>query len=382
MAGAWNKGRESSYRSRRAAAIGAARRQHAVDAVLVSEPADVSYLTGFTGDDSVLVLADRPARRQPGGWACLVTDGRYSERAGRECPDVELLLRKNSMPAAIAQALASRRVRRLGVQAERVTLAAAEALAKAIGGRKIRPISGLTDRLREVKDADELRAIGKAVRLAERAFRELIAGGARALVGRTERQVAAELDYRMRRLGASGAAFETMVAAGASSSNPHYSPADVRIRAGQAVLFDWGAMADGYCSDLTRVVFTGRIPLELVEPYEVVLRAQAAGIAAVRPGAACRTVDTDARDVVCRAGYGDRFVHSLGHGVGRQVHEGPALSGSSRQRLREGMVVTVEPGIYLPGVGGIRIEDDVLVTAGGQRRLSSLPRRPAAMILR
>jgi Xaa-Pro aminopeptidase len=166
---------------------------------------------------------------------------------------------------------------------------------------------------------------------------------------------------------------------------PHYRPADRKIRRGEAVLIDWGARVEGYCSDLTRVVFVGTIPPApsvLEEVYETVRAAQQAGIAAVRPGVHCKTVDAAARDVIAKAGYGPRFVHGLGHGIGREIHEAPALAGVSDMPLRSGMVVTVEPGIYLPGVGGVRIEDDVLVTANGHETLSSLPRSIDSMMLR
>jgi Xaa-Pro aminopeptidase len=342
--------------------------------MLVTEPADVSYLTGFTGEDSALVYA--------ANWACLITDGRYSERAAAECGDLQLLVRGGGMGAAVAEAISGRGVRRLGVQAETVTLYAAEALQKAVGGRKLIAVPGLTARLREIKDDAEIRAIRKAVIIAQQAFRGLLAGGAGGLVGRSEREIAGELDYRMRLAGADAPSFETIVAAGRASSNPHYVPSSRRVKAGQCVLIDWGALVGGYCSDLTRVVFTGRIPPELAEPYEVVLRAQAAGIEAIRPGASCKAVDQAARKVIDDAGHGENFLHSLGHGLGRKVHEGPTLSSLADKRLKKGMVVTVEPGIYLPGVGGIRIEDDVLVTADGHKRLSSLPRQARAMVPR
>jgi Xaa-Pro aminopeptidase len=228
--------------------------------------------------------------------------------------------------------------------------------------------------LRSVKDDEEIRRIRKAISVAQRAFRELIAKAPRALIGRSERDAAAELDYRMRQLGASEAAFETVVAAGAHSSLPHYRPGSAPIRRDQVVLFDWGAKVDGYCSDLTRTVFVGRIPPKLARIYEVVLRAQQAGIAAVRSGAECRAVDAAARKVIEAAGFGEQFMHGLGHGIGRAVHEGPALAQLSASRLRSRMVVTVEPGIYIPGVGGVRIEDDILVTPQGAKRLSSLGR--------
>ena len=186
----------------------------------------------------------------------------------------------------------------------------------------------------------------------------------------------------MRREGASGPAFETIVAAGARTSRPHYRPGRAKVRPGQAVLVDWGAKVDGYCSDLTRVVFTGTIPRKLAEIYGLVVRAQAAGMASLRPGALCRSADVAAREVICRGGYAGGLLHGLGHGIGLAVHEAPSLYKACRDRLRAGMVVTVEPGIYLPGFGGIRIEDDVLVTRGGPEKLSRLPVALKAMVLR
>lgn len=345
-----------------------------VKALLVTRRQDVGYLTGFSGEDSWLALGR--------GWACLITDGRYAEQAGRECAGVEIHCRPEAMPSAVGRVLKGRGVRRLGVQGDHITLEMKDRLAAVIGGRKIRALCGVLERLRAVKDAGELRAIRKAIRIGERAMRELIAGRARKLIGRTERDVAAELDYRMRRLGADGPAFETIVAAGAHASRPHYRPGRARIRRGQAVLIDWGATVESYCGDLTRVLFTGRIPPKLTHIYEVVLRAQAAGIAAIAPGVACKSVCVAARAVVEAAGYGKCWLHGLGHGIGRAVHEAPALSCEAPGRLRKGMVVTVEPGIYVTGLGGVRIEDDVVVTSRGGLRLSSLPRTLAAMRLR
>ena len=165
------------------------------------------------------------------------------------------------------------------------------------------------------------------------------------------------------------------------AARPHHQPGSARIRRGAWVLIDWGARVAGYCSDLTRVVFIGRIPPRMGEVYEVVRRAQAAGIAAARSGAGCKSVDAAARRVIEEAGYGEQFMHSLGHGLGRQVHEFPGLGRKAKKRLRAGMVVTIEPGIYLPGVGGVRIEDDILITRDGCRRLSGLSRDAGAMML-
>jgi len=357
---------------RRRSALRRAEKDARIDAYLITRPEDVGYFTGFTGEDSYAAFGR--------GWACLITDGRYAEQARAECSPIQVNVRSGPMAAAVAEALRGRRVRRVGIQGDHVTIHVMDSLSKALGRRKILPLGDIPGALRATKDDREIRAIVKAIRVAERAFRGLIAHGPAGLIGRTEREVAAELDYRMRRGGASGPAFETIVAAGANASRPHYRPGTSRIRRDQAVLIDWGATVDGYVSDLTRVVFTGRIPPRLREVYEVVVRAQAAGIAAVRPGAACKTPDAAARKVIEAAGFGEQFVHGLGHGIGRVVHESPALGRQAGTRLRKGMVVTVEPGIYLPGVGGIRIEDDILVGSSG-RRLSKLGRGAAAMTL-
>lgn len=360
--------------ARRRAAINHCRSAVRADAVLITCPADVRYLSGFAGEDSFLLVG--PSR------STLITDGRYAEQASAECAGVDVHVRDGSIVAAGAALAGEAGVRRLAVQADHMTLQIRAALAEKFSPRKIVETSGVTAARRAVKDAGEIRAVGRAVRAAERAMRKLLSGGAAALVGRSERAVAAELDYLMRMAGADGAAFETVVACGPHGSLPHYRPASTVIRHGQPVLIDWGARVAGYCSDLTRVVFVGRIPPKMAEVYEVVLRAQQAGIAAIRPGVCCRTVDAAARKVIADAGFEDEFTHGLGHGIGLEIHEGPALARGSGTRLRIGMTVTVEPGIYLPGVGGVRIEDDILVSPKGCRRLSSLPRQLAAMLMR
>lgn len=361
------------HAARRRAVLREAAKQHKTSALLVTNPQDVGYLTGFTGDDSYLLLGDR--------WAVLVTDGRYTEQAARECPDVDIHTRTGKMTAALADCLAGRNVRSLGLQAGHVTLALREALGKALGKRSLHGLGNLTGPLRQRKDDAEVRAIQKAVRIAQKAFRDLTGRAVAGFVGRTERQLAAELNYLMRQHGAEAPAFETIVAAGANGSLPHYRPAGRNIRPGDPVLFDFGARCDGYCSDLTRVVFTGTIPPKIREIYDVVRSAQRTAIAAIRPGVACKTVDAAAREVIDQAGFGEQFLHSTGHGLGRDVHEAPGLSRLAEERLKTGMVVTVEPGIYLPGLGGVRIEDDVLVTTDGQKKLSSLPTQLDAMRL-
>jgi Xaa-Pro aminopeptidase len=334
----------------------------------------VGYLSGFTGEDSYLLVHRR------GG--VLLTDGRFGEQVLRECPGLEAVIRMGGMSEAMAQAARARRLRRLGVQGGHMTIALREALDKTAAFQRIEPVGEVVGDLRLVKGPSEIAVIRKAVRVAESAFRQLLALGRRGWVGRSERDLAAELDYRMRRSGAEGSSFETIVAVGPHASLPHFRPGSTRVRPNCLVLLDWGARVGGYCSDLTRVVQVGRIPPELAKVYGVVLRAQEAGVAACRAGAAAASVDRAARKVVEAAGYAKQFVHGLGHGIGLAIHEPPSVSGQANLRLRSGMVLTVEPGIYLPGMGGVRIEDDVVVVPGGCRRLSRLPRDRRSMTLR
>ncbi len=345
-----------------------------VDAMLLTEPHNVRYCSGFTGEDSYLLVDRR--------WVRLLTDGRFAEQARIDCPHIKAVIRKGKMVDAIAEVLSDLKIRRLGIEGNSVTVSFQAELDSVLKRVRIKTFGDEIDSLRQVKDGGELAAIRKAVRVAERAFRTLIAGGARKFVGRSERQIAADLEYLMRQGGASGASFETIVAAGDNSALPHYRPGGRRIRRGDAVLIDFGAVVNGYCSDLTRVVFVGRIPLRIARIYKVVLRGQSAGIGAIRPGATCASADAAARGVIAAAGYGEAFAHGLGHGIGLAVHELPHLGRKVEKTLRPGMVVTVEPGIYLPGIGGVRIEDDVVVVPGGAKRLSTLSRRMEDMVLR
>ncbi len=357
--------------ARRRALLRRAKRQ-GLGAMLVTRPADVAYITGFAGDDGAALVGT--------DLACLVVGPLCRERAAQECRGIEV--RVGALVPQIAAALKGRGVRRLGAQDGHLTADVWRQLDKAIGSRKLESADGLVRLGRLIKDAGELRTIGRAVRIAEKAFNVLLDRGKKAFVGRTERQVAAELDYQMCLAGAQEAAFHTIVAAGKGASQPHYQPGSRKIRSGDPVLIDWGARVDGYCSDLTRVVFTGRIPPRIGRIYEIVAAAHAAGIKAIKPGIKAKTADHAARKVIEQSGCGEKFIHGVGHGLGREVHEAPVLAGCAEQRLARNMVVTVEPGIYLPGVGGVRIEDDMVVTAQGRRRLSSLPVDIRKMVLR
>ena len=332
------------------------------DAMLVTCPADQFYLTGATIEDSAVLVTPQAV--------VIVTDSRFGEQLRRQVPWAKRVLRTGQLADAVAGVVRnSRSIRTLAAQAEHVAVAAFRELTRKLKPARLKPTTGLLAEARLVKDASEIRCIERAIATAESAF-----GATRRHVkpGATEREIAAELVYRMQRAGASGASFEPTVAVGANAALPHARPGATRVRASQAVLIDWGARVDGYCSDLTRVVELSRVPAKVREIRDVVLEAQRAGIDAVRPGASSREVDKAARDVIERAGYGNRFGHGLGHGIGLDIHEGPRLSPQSDATLAAGMVVTIEPGIYIPGIGGVRIEDDVLVTRTGHRVLTNL----------
>jgi Xaa-Pro aminopeptidase len=238
-------------------------------------------------------------------------------------------------------------------------------------GIELVPAGGAIEALRAVKDADELEAIRAAARLADDALTEVLGRG---LVGRTEREVALDLEFTMRRMGAQAASFPPIVAAAEHGALPHATPREVPIPAGTLVVVDWGAQLDGYASDCTRTYATGDIDPRDGQVYELVLRAQEAALAAVRAGPTGREVDAVARSIIDAAGHAEHFGHGLGHGVGLDVHEGPRLSKQGETALAAGMVVTVEPGVYVPGAVGVRIEDLVIVTDEGAEVVSSLPK--------
>ncbi|MFP4106888.1 MAG: M24 family metallopeptidase [Phycisphaerae bacterium] len=344
------------------------------DALLVTSYVDVTWLTGFTGADSYLLTN--------GDWAVLLTDGRYTEQAANECGDVDIHKRDGSMAKAVTAVLDQRGVKKLAIQAEHLTVRWRDILVEHLGANSLHPITGELRKLRAVKDQPEVAIIRRAIEVAETSLRKLMDGGKKAFVGRTERQVAAELDYLMRVEGAEKSSFDTIVAAGPHGSLPHYRPGDYEIQAGEPVLIDWGAKVNGYCSDLTRVVFTGRIPPKIAELYDVVVRSQEAGMAAIRAGVAGSTPDKAARKQMAQAGLEEKYLHGLGHGIGLEIHELPVMGRQVKTRLKKGMVVTVEPGLYEPGTGGVRIEDDVLVTADGFVKLSTLPTDPAAYVIK
>ncbi|REJ88732.1 MAG: aminopeptidase P family protein [Planctomycetota bacterium] len=348
-----------------------------LDAFLVTSEVNVSYLTGFSGDSSCLLV--RPES------TLIVSDFRYTTQLEEECPGLDTLIRTTDvkLPEAVVESLkrAKPRLRRVGIESHVMSVELQNRLSGELEDIEFVPVSSaIENEIRAVKDAGEIDELRTAVHLAERGLEYLKAILTPDL---TERDASFELEHALRRLGADGFSFPAIIAVGDRAALPHYRPGLLRIGDAGILLVDWGAKtASGYRSDLTRTLVTGKASSKLEKVYNIVLEAQEAAIAAIRPGIKCEDVDRIARDVIAEAGYGKRFGHGLGHGIGLDIHEQPRFAPKSPMELKAGMVVTVEPGIYLPGWGGVRIEDDVLVTRTGAEVLSqSLPKRFDDMIL-
>src|SRR5262245_31601046 len=347
--------------------------QKSLAALLVTDELNVTYLTGFTGDSSYLLIAP--------GRELLITDGRYTQQLSEECPGLELAVRQpgSKLPDFTSETLAKLDLSGLAIEADTMTVGCYEKLREALTATPLAHTSGLVESLREIKDADEIALIREAIRIAQDAFATI---RSRPRPGQTEKEVADQLEYEIRLAGGTCGAFPSIVAVGQRAALPHGRPIrESRIGDAELVLIDWGARAGLYHSDLTRVLVTGKLSPQNQRLYEVVLAAQKAAIAAIGPGAVMKEVDATARKVIDDAGYGEEFNHSLGHGIGLAIHELPRLAPDQNRRLAAGMVVTVEPGIYLPGFCGIRIEDDVLVTESGCEVLTSVPKALDACIL-
>lgn len=340
-----------------------------LDAFISLRPENRSYLTGFTGTAGMAVVTAT--------GAYLLTDFRYVEQAQAQAPGfaVRQVGRSNRYAEELKKILQEEGIRRVGFESDYLTVDAHNRYAGELAGVDLVPAAGLVEGIRRVKEPEEIEAIRRAAALADEAFDHIL----RFLrAGVTEREVALELEFFMRRRGASALAFDTIVASGPRSSLPHGVASDRAIGRGDLVTLDFGCVVDGYCSDMTRTVAVGEPDEKQREIYAIVLEAQERGLVAVRAGVAARDVDAACRDFIAARGYGENFGHSTGHGVGRAVHEEPRLAAEVDDVLVPGNVVTVEPGIYLPGWGGVRIEDLVLVTETGCEILS---RSPKALIV-
>ena len=345
------------------------------DVLVVTHPVHVLWLTGFAGSNgAVLVDAREGAER-----AIISTDGRYTVQVAAQAPDLRCVDARDCGPALIRDLLDREgdgaTAPRIGFEAAHVTVAGSGALREAAGGDLVEVVDAVED-LRRVKDDVELAALRHAARIAVDAFAALVADGC-IRAGATEREVAAELEYRMRMRGADGPSFDTIVASGPNSAKPHHGAGDRVLEDGDLVTVDFGALAGGYCSDMTRTVVVGGVDAAddfSREIYSIVLRSQLAGIEAARPGTRLVDVDAACRNVIVAAGYGEYFVHSTGHGIGADVHEAPYASVKGEGVLEPGMTLTIEPGIYVPGRGGVRIEDTLVITDGEPENLVPLPK--------
>ncbi|MGY1637377.1 M24 family metallopeptidase [Geodermatophilus sp. SYSU D00742] len=352
-------------------ALRATAAERGLDAVLVTDLLNVRYLTGFTGSNGALLL-----RTDSSSADLFGTDGRYTTQAGTQVPDVELLVDRATVSALAREAVRPRSgnppARRIGYESHHLTvdgLHALEAvLADAAAGATVPELASVqraVEAQRAVKDDDEIDALRRACAVADAALAELASEGA-LRPGRTELQVGRELDARMLAMGAEAPSFETIVATGANSAIPHHRPDGTVLAEGDFLKLDFGATVDGYHSDMTRTLVLGGSRGVVAdwqrEVYELVAAAQAAGRAALAVGADVVAVDAAAREVIAAAGHGEHFTHGLGHGVGLEIHEAPGIGQLGAGTLAAGMAVTVEPGVYLPGHGGVRIEDTLVVT--------------------
>ena len=350
-------------------------KEHKLDAVLITNQVDIRYLSGATEGVSGLLIAPKTA--------AVFTSKMFEKRVPKEAPGCTVITGRPAFEESARILSRAGHRRAMGYQGNKLTAAQYRKLAADMKRRKLVDIGDAVTFLRSVKDAGELRIIRECVRIAEQAFLDLRKKGARYLMGRTERQIAAELEYRMCMLGADRQAFPfngIIIASGPNSASCHHFPGSRKPRPGEPLLFDWGAEKDGYRCDITRVLFMGKPNPEMRKIFEVVSQANASGISAVHQGALCSKVSSAGWDVVRNAGYGDLIRHGLGHGFGLDIHEPPGLGAGGSQpaaaesaRLKKNMVVTIEPGVYIEGKGGVRLEDDVLVTSSGRKVLTSLP---------
>lgn len=377
------KERAKCYTDRRTALLQTLSQRHRLSAVMITHPIDIRYLSGATEGVTALLLTNKTATA--------FTSKMFEARVPEEAPGCKVIVDKKAFEESDKILRGARFRGRLGFQASQLVHARFLQMQKAMKNRKLVDIEDTISQLRAIKDTTEICKIRQCARIAQQAFLDLMAQGASYLMGRTERQLAAELEYRMCMLGADRQAFPyngIITASGPNSASCHHFPGSRKPRKGEPLLIDWGAEKDGYRCDITRVVFMGEPRAEMREIYEVVASANIAGIKAIHAGARCSDVSDAGWNVVREAGHAKNIRHGLGHGLGLEVHEPPGLGAGGSQpaaaanaQLEENMVVTVEPGIYFDGKGGVRIEDDVLITAKGHKVLTSLPKNITAAIL-
>ncbi|MFZ5651243.1 MAG: M24 family metallopeptidase [Bacillota bacterium] len=337
--------------------------EEGVDSFLVTRPENRYYLTGFTGTSGAALINGREV--------VLITDFRYEQQSSIQCPHCRVVMVKETILDTVSHLAEDMDFKILGCEGDYLTYSQYNILKDKLPGREVKPVSGCVESLRSVKDCSELEKISRAVDLSDRAFEHILP-----LMGDgvKEIDVALELEFFMRKNGAEGIAFQIIVASGHRSSMPHGTASERIMRRGDLVTMDFGALLEGYHSDITRTVVIGRPDRRQEEIYGIVLEAQLTGIKTIRAGVTASEVDRASRSVIEGRGYGGQFGHSTGHGLGLSIHENPRLSSRDNTILKPGMVVTVEPGIYIPGWGGVRIEDTVLVEEKGCRVFTKSPK--------
>lgn len=331
-----------------------------LDAILVTNPINRKYISGFTGTAGVAIISQNSTR--------FITDFRYTEQAAAQAEHFTIVEHKGSIESEIKQQLSALNIKRLGFEKDNVTYASFERYEKNFEVNLI-PVGGLIENIRLIKSPEELKILKRAGEIADAAYEHIqsyIKPGVR------EIEIANELEFFMRKQGATSSSFDMIVASGYRSALPHGVASEKEIQTGELVTMDYGALYNGYCSDITRTVAVGQISDELKMIYDTVLEAQLRGVKGIKPGMTGKDADALTRDYISEKGYGEYFGHSTGHGLGLEVHEEPRLSHLSESVLEPGMVVTVEPGIYIPGVGGCRIEDDIVITETGNERMTNV----------
>ena len=352
------------YQQRRKRLRGALK-QTGMESALITDVTNVTWLTGFSGDSTYLLVLPRSE--------LLISDSRYEVQLNEECPELDREIRtsKINLPEFTIEVLQKAKPAKLALEAHKLSKSAYDRFADGIPATTVIAATNMVEPLRAIKDKSEIANITESIRIAERAFTVI---RNQIVPKQTELEIAHNLEHQIRQFGGTRCAFDPIVGVGPRGALPHGRPSSATIDQASFVLIDWGAQFNGYASDLTRILVTGKISPKLRKLYNIVLGAQQAAIRLIRPGARYQDIDQTARGLIADAGFGKQFGHGLGHGFGLQIHETPFISPVADGVLQAGMVITVEPGVYLPDWGGIRIEDDVLVTPDGHQVLTSLPR--------
>ncbi|MBS4194630.1 M24 family metallopeptidase [Lederbergia citri] len=332
--------------------------QSDIDGFLITSTYNRRYMTNFTGTAGVALIS--------GDRALFITDFRYTEQAAKQAKGYEIVRHTGPISQEVAEKVKELGIKKLGFEQDHMPFSTWKEYEKALEAELV-PISNVIENLRLIKDADEISILKEAADIADAAFKHILDF---IKPGKTELEVANELEFFMRKWGATSSSFDIIVASGWRAALPHGVASEKVIEKGDFVTMDYGALHKGYVSDITRTVAVGDPSEKLKEIYNVTLEAQLKAMELIKPGMSGIEADAIARDYITEKGYGANFGHSLGHGIGLEVHEGPGLSFRSETKLKPGMVVTVEPGIYLPGIGGVRIEDDTLITESGNETLT------------